>query len=131
MDLLTVLPHEAVHLLGHEHEPDGLMAETLTAGTRQAPRSGASRAALAAPLSSTNGPTQAVSRIELAPTGRRKKGRASPGRFGAGTDYLCYPEPAPAASPSPAVPGAPAIATVTAGSTSSTMRGTACTACGS
>jgi hypothetical protein len=37
MDLLTVLTHEVGHLLGHEHEADGVMQETLTAGTRRTP----------------------------------------------------------------------------------------------
>jgi uncharacterized delta-60 repeat protein len=36
MDLLTVIAHELGHLLGQDHEADGLMAETLTAGTRLA-----------------------------------------------------------------------------------------------
>jgi probable HAF family extracellular repeat protein len=38
MDLLTVLTHEIGHLLDYEHENDGVMQETLTAGTRLTPR---------------------------------------------------------------------------------------------
>ena len=34
MDLLSVVLHELGHLLGHNHEADGLMAETLAAGVR-------------------------------------------------------------------------------------------------
>lgn len=37
MDLLTVLMHELGHVLGHEHDEGGVMAETLTAGTRLTP----------------------------------------------------------------------------------------------
>ena len=37
MDLLTVLTHEVGHLLGHDHEAGGVMAETLAPGTRQTP----------------------------------------------------------------------------------------------
>jgi hypothetical protein len=37
MDLLTVLIHEIGHALGHEHDEDGVMSETLTAGTRLTP----------------------------------------------------------------------------------------------
>ena len=36
MDLLTVLLHEIGHVLGHEHDDSGVMAETLAAGTRTA-----------------------------------------------------------------------------------------------
>jgi len=34
MDLLSVLEHEIGHVLGYEHEPGGVMQETLSAGTR-------------------------------------------------------------------------------------------------
>jgi probable HAF family extracellular repeat protein len=44
IDLLTVLMHEIGHLLGHEHETDGVMTETLTAGTRSSPISDADAA---------------------------------------------------------------------------------------
>jgi hypothetical protein len=37
MDLLTVLEHEVSHLLGKEHEANGVMAETLSPGTRRTP----------------------------------------------------------------------------------------------
>jgi hypothetical protein len=42
MDLLTALMHEVGHLLGQDHDDDGLMAETLTAGTRLTVSQGAS-----------------------------------------------------------------------------------------
>ena len=35
MDLLTVLVHEVSHLLGLDHADDGVMSETLAAGTRE------------------------------------------------------------------------------------------------
>jgi hypothetical protein len=35
MDLLTVVMHELGHLLGHDHDADGVMAETLAAGVRR------------------------------------------------------------------------------------------------
>jgi hypothetical protein len=39
IDLLTVLEHEIGHLLGHDHTGDGLMADTLAGGVREAPMS--------------------------------------------------------------------------------------------
>lgn len=35
MDLLTVVMHELGHVLGHDHDDDGVMAETLAAGERR------------------------------------------------------------------------------------------------
>src|SRR5262249_2646565 len=40
MDLLTLLEHETGHLLGHDHEAEGLMAPTLRDGRRHDPSSG-------------------------------------------------------------------------------------------
>jgi uncharacterized delta-60 repeat protein len=39
MDLLTTLAHEIGHLLGHEHEEDGVMIDTLATGIRCLPGS--------------------------------------------------------------------------------------------
>jgi probable HAF family extracellular repeat protein len=44
----VVLEHEVGHLLGLDHEADGVLAETLTAGSRRVPASAAHRADLAA-----------------------------------------------------------------------------------
>ena len=38
MDLLTVLEHEIGHLLGKEHEADGVMRDTLAGGVRRMPQ---------------------------------------------------------------------------------------------
>ncbi len=38
MDLLTVIAHETGHLLGYDHDEDGLMAEALGPGVRELPR---------------------------------------------------------------------------------------------
>ena len=35
MDLLTALLHEVGHVLGHDHELEGLLAESLAAGVRK------------------------------------------------------------------------------------------------
>jgi uncharacterized delta-60 repeat protein len=40
MDLLTVLMHELGHLLSHDHDDEGLMAEALSGGTRLTPVDG-------------------------------------------------------------------------------------------
>jgi hypothetical protein len=37
MDLLTAMAHELGHLLGYDHDTDGVMAETLSAGVRRVP----------------------------------------------------------------------------------------------
>jgi hypothetical protein len=37
VDLLTVVLHELGHVLGYQHEDDGLMDETLSAGARWLP----------------------------------------------------------------------------------------------
>jgi hypothetical protein len=60
MDLLTVLDHEVGHLLGKEHEAQGVMAETLTAGSRHVPRSNAHQADLGAALAPGDVPSEAA-----------------------------------------------------------------------
>jgi len=39
MDLFTVLSHEIRHLLGQEHEVDGVLIDTLETGIRRMPGS--------------------------------------------------------------------------------------------
>jgi hypothetical protein len=84
MDLLTILEYEVGHLLGHDHEAEGLMALTLPAGTRHDLSSGAdlfdvaaldrvfadSRMALAAPFADGS-VLQALLNLE-----RQREGRA-------------------------------------------------------
>ncbi len=57
---LTVLMHEIDHRLGHGHEADGWMAETLPGGTRLVPASDAYWADLTAALSWIDVPTKAA-----------------------------------------------------------------------
>jgi membrane-associated phospholipid phosphatase len=64
MDLLTVLEHEVGHLLGYDHEPGGVMAESLAAGVREAPAQ--SRIDPAGLVAALGGDPTAP------PTGRRK-----------------------------------------------------------
>src|SRR5262249_25934330 len=59
MDLLTVLMHAAGHFRGHDHHVDGLMAQTLTAGTRREPGHDAPLADWTVLLSSINVPADA------------------------------------------------------------------------
>ena len=51
MDLLTAVVHELGHVLGRDHEADGVMAETLAVGTREGivPATGISPTVKAAP----------------------------------------------------------------------------------
>jgi hypothetical protein len=49
MDLLTVLMHEMGHVLGLDHDADGVMQDTLPAGTRRLPTAQEAGAAVASP----------------------------------------------------------------------------------
>ncbi len=74
MDLLTVLEHEIGHLLGRDHQVDGLMAETLTAGTRREPGRDDRLGDWAVTLSSIDVPANALAGFDpTRPRSRRRK----------------------------------------------------------
>ena len=74
VDLLSVPMHETGHLLGHDHEADGLMAETLPASIRRQPGEDAGLADLTVIFSPSDFPVDTRTGFDPTyPWGRRRK----------------------------------------------------------